>query len=379
MSTEKDKEERDGKGRSDSLSRRRSSRRDGHDERERDGHSRHHSSDERHRDRHSDSEDKDKDSKHGHGHTRSYSADPRHEHGSTSRPHSIRSTHSARSDDSKRRREDRDKDRDKDKDKEREEKPHKVASYSPEFLHALAARTASSDAQSDADFDVISGADAVRFTRRFVREQAAEGNPLDAALSAALPDAPPATPAHAHAPPTAASHASHASHASNTSTTIARRDSRTKDHDKQHSDDKRLKRSLQPVVFALPRSAAGDAGRRVVDFYMSWRGKTKTHPLKGRARRAGFLDSEFRRVRDKLDGEWKRARGRECEEEERVLGGVRGARGVFCFFGGALMAPSVECEANSALLEAETRAFLCDESSLTSAVIISVIIRIIRD
>jgi hypothetical protein len=34
----------------------------------------------------------------------------------------------------------------------------------------------------------------------------------------------------------------------------------------------------------------------------------KTTPLKGRSRRAGFLDAEFKRVREVLDGEWKRAR-----------------------------------------------------------------------
>ncbi|KAF7366146.1 hypothetical protein MVEN_00491500 [Mycena venus] len=46
----------------------------------------------------------------------------------------------------------------------------------------------------------------------------------------------------------------------------------------------------------------------MVDFYMSCRGKEKTYPLKGRARRATFLDEEFRRVRD----EWMRA-GRELK------------------------------------------------------------------
>ncbi|KAJ7495676.1 hypothetical protein B0H11DRAFT_894517 [Mycena galericulata] len=67
------------------------------------------------------------------------------------------------------------------------------------------------------------------------------------------------------------------------------------------------RRILPPVVFALPCSAVGDVGRKVVDFYMSWRGKTKTHPLTGGERRMGFLDAEYERVREALDGEWKRA------------------------------------------------------------------------
>ncbi|KAJ6551505.1 hypothetical protein B0H19DRAFT_172130 [Mycena capillaripes] len=102
--------------------------------------------------------------------------------------------------------------------------------------------------------------------------------------------------------------------------------------DKTAADDRRLRRTLPPVVFALPRSAAGDAGRRVVDFYMTWRGKTKTTPLKGRSRRAGFLDAEFRRVREALDGEWKRAsralKGAVCgdAEGESELGPVTLAR-----------------------------------------------------
>ncbi|KAF7358406.1 hypothetical protein MVEN_00890800 [Mycena venus] len=173
-----------------------------------------------------------------------------------------------------------------DEDKGREDTGKAVATtaaYTPEFLHALA------NSRTKAEFDVISGEDAVRFTRRFVREQATDGTAVPAELSASLP---PGTA------PSAVSHApSHTSHRSLT------------DRDPKH-EEKHLKRSLPPVVFALPRSAsgvAGDAGRRVVDFYMSWRGKTKTHPLRGRARRAGFLDAEFKRVRDVLDGEWKRA------------------------------------------------------------------------
>jgi hypothetical protein len=72
-----------------------------------------------------------------------------------------------------------------------------------------------------------------------------------------------------HAPPTAPSN------------TPAKADSKPEKIDRiwnskkpEGAHDNRLKRCLPPVVFALPRSAAGDAGRRVVDFYMSWRGKT---------------------------------------------------------------------------------------------------------
>ncbi|KAJ7918832.1 hypothetical protein B0H13DRAFT_1991035 [Mycena leptocephala] len=190
---------------------------------------------------------------------------------------------------------------DKHTDDERDKKESRVAAYTPEFLHSLA------NSPTKAEFDVISGADAVRFTRRFVREQAASGAPVPAALAAAGAGTSPP-----HAPPTAPSN------------TPARADSKPEKIDRiwnskkpEEAHDNRLKRCLPPVVFALPRSAAGDAGRRVVDFYMSWRGKTKTTPLKGRSRRAGFLDAEFRRVREALDGEWRRA--------SRVIKGIGGA------------------------------------------------------
>lgn len=167
------------------------------------------------------------------------------------------------------------------------------------------------------------------------REQAAEGAALPAVLSNAVP---------VTTTPSAASKQTNDNDKNMTDKTIA--------------DDRRLKRTLPPVVFALPRSAAGDAGRRVVDFYMTWRGKTvgvcmalllyfiyirrvaqKTTPLKGRSRRKGFLDAEFRRVRETLDGEWKRAsralKGAVCKdgdgyEEGEDVGPVKLGEFSFC-------------------------------------------------
>ncbi|KAF8175697.1 hypothetical protein K438DRAFT_87258 [Mycena galopus ATCC 62051] len=127
-----------------------------------------------------------------------------------------------------------------------------ASAYTPEFLHALA----NGNSPTKSEFDVLTGADAVRFTKKFVRNQRASGTAIPDELSAVAASAPHASP---HAPmhtPSATSHVS-----------------LTHDTDPK-AIDKKLKRSLQPVVFAFPRSAAGGAGRRVVDFYMSWRGKT---------------------------------------------------------------------------------------------------------
>ncbi|KAF8136832.1 hypothetical protein K438DRAFT_750428 [Mycena galopus ATCC 62051] len=127
-----------------------------------------------------------------------------------------------------------------------------ASAYTPEFLHALA----NGNSPTKSEFDVLTGVDAVRFTKKFVRNQRASGTAIPDELSAVAASAPHATP---HAPmhtPSATSHVS-----------------LTNDTDPK-AIDKKLKRSLQPVVFAFPRSAAGGAGRRVVDFYMSWRGKT---------------------------------------------------------------------------------------------------------
>ncbi|KAJ7017212.1 hypothetical protein C8F04DRAFT_1406124 [Mycena alexandri] len=167
----------------------------------------------------------------------------------------------------------------------------KAPAYPPDFLRQYS--PAGSIGGND-KFDVITGAEAVRFTKQFIRDQAAEGTTLPPALAAALPSTtPPSAPLPLIAKsPSATSHKSLTAH---------------------NALESRGSKRLHPVVFALPRSAtnaAGGAGRKVVDFYMSWRGKTKTHPLKGPSRRANFLDTEFRRVRETLDGEWKRAASR---------------------------------------------------------------------
>ncbi|KAJ6617702.1 hypothetical protein B0H10DRAFT_1299128 [Mycena sp. CBHHK59/15] len=140
---------------------------------------------------------------------------------------------------------------------------HQRPAYGPDFLRTFA------KGRSDGTlFDVITGRDAHRFCRRFVREQAGKDG--------------------------------------NAKGSEGKGKEREREREKEKEREKSEK-TLPPVVFALSRSTAGDAGRKVVDYYMTWRGKTKTTRLKGLARRAGFLDAEFRRVRETLDGEWKRA------------------------------------------------------------------------
>ncbi|KAJ7674338.1 hypothetical protein B0H17DRAFT_159231 [Mycena rosella] len=163
-----------------------------------------------------------------------------------------------------------------------------AAAYGPEFLRAFAkpasilSGRSKHDDDDGASFDVISGVDARRFARKFVREQAAE------------------------------------TEADKEPEEEEKKDEGTSDG---HAMPKANARTLPPVVFAFPRSAAGGAGRKVIDFYMSWRGKTRTTRLKGLSRRTGFLDAEFRRVRETLDGEWKRAsRALKCSASTGALG-----------------------------------------------------------
>jgi hypothetical protein len=55
----------------------------------------------------------------------------------------------------------------------------------------------------------------------------------------------------------------------------------------------------RPIVFAYPGIRAG---RKVVDYYMTWRGKTpKAHRLKGPGRRTDILDGEFKNLSKTLD------------------------------------------------------------------------------
>ncbi|KAJ7165738.1 hypothetical protein C8R46DRAFT_1351288 [Mycena filopes] len=219
---------------------------------------------------------------------RHHSASPSRRHSTASRrPHEERPR--SRSRDSKRHHSSSDHHREQDKDTAKSHEVYQPA-YPPTFLHNFVAKPNSPtpSIKGSDTFDVITGEEARKFARRFVKQQAAEGAILPRALAAALP---PATAAMMAKSPSATSHRS---------LTVSNR----------RSDENMDKRKLPPVVFALPRSAtnaAGGAGRKVVDFYMSWRGKTKTHPLKGPSRRANFLDTEFRRVRETIDGEWRRA------------------------------------------------------------------------
>ncbi|KAG7451751.1 uncharacterized protein BT62DRAFT_990210 [Guyanagaster necrorhizus] len=61
--------------------------------------------------------------------------------------------------------------------------------------------------------------------------------------------------------------------------------------------------NLNPVVFAFSTYTAG--GRKVVDYYKTWKGIPKAHRQKGQ-RKTDFLDSEFKRVVKNLDKEYKR-------------------------------------------------------------------------
>ncbi|KAJ7113320.1 hypothetical protein C8R43DRAFT_131518 [Mycena crocata] len=149
-----------------------------------------------------------------------------------------------------------------------------AAAYTPEFLREFAQAqkrlsVLSADGDTEGAFDVISGKEAQRFAKRFVREQASEADPAHAALASqvshALGNVQPTSAGRKDSVKTSASHAMGTTSKNGT----AKAGETASDH--------RLKanaRTLPPVVFAFPRSAAGDAGRRVVDFYMSWRGKT---------------------------------------------------------------------------------------------------------
>ncbi|KAJ3771059.1 hypothetical protein FB446DRAFT_805267 [Lentinula raphanica] len=62
----------------------------------------------------------------------------------------------------------------------------------------------------------------------------------------------------------------------------------------------------RPIVLAYPGIRAG---RKVVDYYMTWKGKTpKAHRLKGTGRRADILDGEFKSVAKTLDEYGKKAK-----------------------------------------------------------------------
>ncbi|KAJ7726498.1 hypothetical protein B0H16DRAFT_265210 [Mycena metata] len=221
-----------------------------------------------HRSREDADRDRDRRRHHSHSPERRHSTASRHD---KDRPHSRSSHH-----------EHREHDHDKD--------TVKAPAYPPDFLRLYS--PAGSIGGND-KFDVITGAEAVEFTRQ---EQAADGTTLPGALADALPASSTTPPSGAPLPlmamaksPSATSHKSLTNH-------------NALDLHRGGGGSKRL----HPVVFALPRSAT-NTGKKVVDFYMTWRGKTKTHPLKGPSRRANFLDNEFRRVRETLDGEWRRA------------------------------------------------------------------------
>ncbi|KAJ7025088.1 hypothetical protein C8F04DRAFT_1239354 [Mycena alexandri] len=118
----------------------------------------------------------------------------------------------------------------------------------------------------NAKFDVNTGAEADRFTKQFIRDQAAEGTTLPPALAAALSSTTPPSAPIARSPPSATSHKSLTAH---------------------NALESRGSKRLHLFMFALPRSAmsaAGGAGRKVVDFYRE-------------SRRGGSWSSSTRRMR----------------------------------------------------------------------------------
>lgn len=68
--------------------------------------------------------------------------------------------------------------------------------------------------------------------------------------------------------------------------------------------DKETRQDWTPVVFAI---TAWDIQRKVVDYYMTWRGSTAERTRRLNTRRISFLDDEFRRVANKLDRDYKRS------------------------------------------------------------------------
>ncbi|KAF7436177.1 hypothetical protein PC9H_003003 [Pleurotus ostreatus] len=77
----------------------------------------------------------------------------------------------------------------------------------------------------------------------------------------------------------------------------------SRDENKHNHADTVKTPQQQPIVFAF---TASDGARKVVDYYMTWKGKTGTRQLKGPERKSGFLDEEFNRVTETLDKEYKR-------------------------------------------------------------------------
>ncbi|KAF9446272.1 hypothetical protein P691DRAFT_214313 [Macrolepiota fuliginosa MF-IS2] len=70
-------------------------------------------------------------------------------------------------------------------------------------------------------------------------------------------------------------------------------------------EKKLMESSSDAVVFAV---CVIEAGRKVMDYYMTWRGKTRTRDNKGFQRRTDVLDDEFRRVARTIDKEYRRVR-----------------------------------------------------------------------
>lgn len=67
-------------------------------------------------------------------------------------------------------------------------------------------------------------------------------------------------------------------------------------------DEEKEKAEVQHLVFAV---SVRDAGRKLMDYYLTWKGKTKANTVK--ERRHDFLDSEFRKVARSIDKEFRRA------------------------------------------------------------------------
>ncbi|KAF5346149.1 hypothetical protein D9758_009946 [Tetrapyrgos nigripes] len=92
-------------------------------------------------------------------------------------------------------------------------------------------------------------------------------------------------------------------------------DHESRSHDR-HSDSKHgpvpyHNHDHNAVVFAFP---GREAGSKIVDYYMTWKGKTPTQRLKGRRRRRDMLDEEFKKVVEGLENRYTE------EKRQSILG-----------------------------------------------------------
>ncbi|KAK7464287.1 hypothetical protein VKT23_006454 [Stygiomarasmius scandens] len=101
-----------------------------------------------------------------------------------------------------------------------------------------------------------------------------------------------------------------------------RRESHDRDHPHRSGSGSTSRHGISynhnhnPVVFAFP---GREAGSKVVDYYMTWKGKTRTHRLKGRRRRGDMLDEEFKKFIEGADKEYLRDQEEQEKRQSKLL------------------------------------------------------------